>query len=306
MRGEETAYVMYTSGSTGRPKGVMVGHRAIVNRLRWMQETFGLSEEDVVLQKTSSGFDVSVWEYFWPLMTGARLVLARPGGQRDGGYLVEVMRETGVTTVHFVPSMLEMFLEEEGLEGLRRLRRVMVSGEALRGEVEERFGRRLRGVELHNLYGPTEAAVDVSWWECVGGERGVVPIGRPVTNTQLHVVDGVMGRVPVGVVGELLIGGVQVARGYVGRPGQTAERFVPDAWGKAGGRVYRSGDLARRRVEGSLEDVGRKDQQVKVHGYRIELGEIEGALREQEGVREAVVEARGEGSQRRLVAWVVG
>jgi len=291
---DNLAYVIYTSGSTGRPKGAMNTHRAIVNRLLWMQSAYGLDGTDAVLQKTPASFDVSVWEFFWPLLAGARLVLARPGGHRDGEYLAERISTAGVTTVHFVPSMLRAFLETEGLERCRSLRLVVASGEALTGDLEERFFTRLAAphLELHNLYGPTEAAVDVTFWRCLGesGERGV-PIGRPIANTEIRLLDRqepVPVPMPMGVTGELYIGGVNLARGYAGRPSLTAERFVPSPWGR-GERLYRTGDLARHRPDGAIEYLGRVDHQVKVRGFRIELGEIEAVLAGHPAVREAAV-----------------
>ncbi|HYO16637.1 MAG TPA: non-ribosomal peptide synthase/polyketide synthase [Thermoanaerobaculia bacterium] len=306
---DNLAYVIYTSGSTGRPKGAMNTHRGIVNRLLWMQERYGLTTDDRVLQKTPFSFDVSVWEFFWPLLVGARLVVARPGGHQDPAYLVETIRREGITTLHFVPSMLQVFLEAPGVEECRSLKRVIASGEALPPELEQRFFARLgtTGAGLFNLYGPTEAAVDVTHWDCSpGAGRTTVPIGLPVANTTIHLVGRHGEPVPVGVAGELLIGGVQVARGYLGRPKLTAERFVPDPFGGFGARVYRTGDLARRRPDGAIEYLGRLDHQVKIRGFRIELGEIEAALASHPEVREAVVMARSAAGDQRLVAWVVG
>ncbi|HEX4494362.1 MAG TPA: non-ribosomal peptide synthase/polyketide synthase [Thermoanaerobaculia bacterium] len=304
------AYAIFTSGSTGRPKGAMNSHRGIVNRLLWMQETFGLDASDRVLQKTPFSFDVSVWEFFWPLMTGARLVMASPGGHQDPAYLVAEIARQGITTLHFVPSMLQVFLGARGVGECGSLRRVLCSGEALPADLVARFHAVL-DVPLHNLYGPTEAAVDVSWWPCErGDERGSVPIGRPVANTSLHILDREGGAVPIGVAGELIIGGVQVGRGYLGRPDLTAERFVPDVFGQPGARAYRTGDLARFLPDGPIEFLGRLDHQVKIRGFRIELGEIESALAAQEGVREAVVVAdrstsSGAVGDWRLLAYVV-
>ncbi len=297
-RASNLAYLIYTSGSTGRPKGTMNAHRGIVNRLLWMQEQYGLAADDRVLQKTPFSFDVSVWEFFWPLLTGARLVIARPGGHQDASYLARTIAEKGITTLHFVPSMLQVFLEAPGVEACGSLRRVVCSGEALPPDLERRFFARLPEVGLHNLYGPTEAAVDVTWWACEReGRRGVVPIGYPVANTQIHLLDAAGNAVPVGVPGELLIGGVQVCRGYLARPDLTAERFVPDPFAaEPGGRLYRTGDLARRLPDGAVDFLGRIDHQVKVRGLRIELGEIESALAEHPAVREAVVTARSDGA----------
>jgi len=304
---QDLAYVIFTSGSTGRPKGAMNEHRGIVNRLLWMQEQYALGVDDAVLQKTPFSFDVSVWEFFWPLMTGARLVIARPEGHRDSAYLVRLIGERAITTLHFVPSMLRAFLEEQGLEACRSLKRVICSGEALPHELQERFFARLPGVELHNLYGPTEAAVDVTYWACrPGDERLTVPIGRPVANTQIYVLDAQMRPVPQGVFGELYIGGVQVGRGYVGRPELTAERFVPDPFSQMpGARLYKTGDLGRHLPDGAIEYLGRLDYQVKIRGQRIELGEIEATLDKHAAVAQSVVVAQGEAGDQRLVAYVV-
>jgi amino acid adenylation domain-containing protein/non-ribosomal peptide synthase protein (TIGR01720 family) len=298
---DHPAYVIYTSGSTGRPKGAVVSHRAICNRLLWMQDAYRLGEGDRVLQKTPFSFDVSVWELFWPLLAGARLVIARPGGHRDPAYLLRVIAEQEITVLHFVPPMLQVFLEERGLAAAGSLRLVACSGEALGADLQERFFSRL-GARLHNLYGPTEAAVDVTFWACGRDALGPVPIGRPIANTSIHVLDPWMRPVPVGVPGELHIGGVNLARGYLGRPELTAEKFVPDPLGeRPGRRLYRTGDLARHRGDGAVEFLGRLDHQVKIRGFRVELGEIEAALTDHPAVREAVVLARGD----RLVAYAV-
>ena len=291
---DNLAYVIYTSGSTGRPKGAMNSHRGIVNRLLWMQQAFGLEPGDGVLQKTPFSFDVSVWEFFWPLMVGARLVLARPGGHRDSAYLARLIAEQRITTLHFVPSLLRVFLEEAGAAACPSLRRVICSGEALDPALQERFFKRLAGVELHNLYGPTEAAVDVTAWPCeADGETRVVPIGRPISNIDIHLLDAHMQAAPVGVTGELYIGGVGLARGYWRRPGLTAERFLPHPHGgEPGARLYRSGDQARYLSDGNIEYLGRVDQQVKLRGMRVELGEIEAALDAHPGVEESVVVTR--------------
>jgi len=301
------AYVIYTSGSTGRPKGVLNTHRGIVNRLLWMQESYGLDASDRVLHKTPLGFDVSVWEIFWPLIAGVRLVVARPGGHRDSRYLAELFAAEGITTAHFVPSMLRLFLDEPGLASLAGLRQVVASGEALPAELVERFHARL-AAELHNLYGPTEAAVDVTAWPCARSRGGKgVPIGRPITNVRIHLLDRELGLVPWGTAGELHIGGVALARGYLGRPELTAERFIPDRWGiEPGARLYKTGDLARRLPDGAIEFLGRIDHQVKVRGFRIELGEVETALLEHPTVRAAAVAAREDlPGTTRLVAYLV-
>ncbi|SEH02587.1 amino acid adenylation domain-containing protein [Nonomuraea solani] len=300
---DSLAYVIFTSGSTGRPKGVGVSHRAIVNRLRWMQDAFRLTGDDRVLHKTPFSFDVSVWELFWPLMTGAGLVVARPGGHADPAHLAGLMASESITTAHFVPSMLDAFLAEPGLR-LGALRTVVCSGEALGADLAARFAAALPGAGLHNLYGPTEAAVDVSWHACRAGD-GTIPIGRPVANTRLEILDDRMNRVPVGVPGGLWIGGVQLAQGYAARPALTAERFVPDPYGPPGGRLYDTGDLARWRPDGEIEYLGRSDHQVKIRGMRVEPGEIEAALAALPGVRAAAVRAIEDGAGLRLAGYVV-
>ncbi|GGW03189.1 hypothetical protein GCM10010230_37770 [Streptomyces narbonensis] len=306
---DHPAYLIYTSGSTGRPKGVAVTHRAIVNRLAWMQHAYGLTADDRVLQKTPSSFDVSVWEFFWALTEGAAVVLARPDGHRDPAYLARLIRDSAVTTAHFVPSMLAAFVQVmEAATDLpdwaAGLRRVFCSGEALTGadarrwwDLTSRASRDGRGpVPLHNLYGPTEAAVDVTYFPYEGGGEGhdepAVPIGRPVWNTRLHVLDPFLRQVPDGVPGELYLAGVQLARAYHERPGLTAERFVADPFGAPGERMYRTGDLVRRRADGAVEYLGRTDRQVKIRGNRIEPGEIETALAALPGVARAAVVVR--------------
>ncbi|WP_225828325.1 non-ribosomal peptide synthetase [Streptomyces naphthomycinicus] len=299
----QLAYLIYTSGSTGTPKCVMLTHRGICNRLLWMQEAHGLTADDAVLQKTPFTFDVSVWEFFWPLMTGARLVVARPGGHRDPGYLTEVIRRESVTTAHFVPSMLRIFLSDPAAARCGPLRRVIASGEALPPDLVRRFFEVFPppAVELHNLYGPTEASVDVSAWRCRPEDAtGSVPIGRPVANTTLDVLDDRLAPLPLGIAGELHIGGVQLAAGYRGRDELTAERFVPDPR-RPGGRLYRTGDLVRQRADGAIEFIGRADGQIKLRGYRIELGEIEARLAAHPAVQAAAVRP----AQDRLVAYVV-
>jgi amino acid adenylation domain-containing protein len=310
---DNLVYIIYTSGSTGRPKGTMNSHRGVVNRLLWMQERFALTAADAVLQKTPLSFDISVWELFWPLLAGARLVLARPGGHRDPAYLVEEIAAHGITTIDFVPSMLQVFLETADTGRCGSLVRVASSGEALPAEVERRFYERMPpGVRLYNQYGPTEAAMEVTSWPCEReSRRTAVPIGRPTANASLHVLDRDRQPVPAGVPGELHIGGVQVGRGYRGRPDLTAEIFVPSpfAWGE---RLYRTGDLSRHLAAGEIEFLGRIDHQVKIRGFRIEPGEIEAALRAHPAVCDAIVLVREDGAyegggalDRRLVAYVV-
>jgi len=304
--GKNLAYAIYTSGSTGKPKGVPNVHESIVNRLLWMQDSYKLTAADRVLQKTPYSFDVSVWEFFWPLMTGACLVVARPDGHKDPAYLVDLIQQQNITTLHFVPSMLGIFLEADGVEGCRSVRQVFASGEALPYELQQKFFERLNS-RLHNLYGPTEAAVDVTYWACdPASTKPVVPIGRPVANTQIYILDKFLQPVPIGVAGELHIGGVQLARGYLNRPELTAEKFIRDPFrpGKDA-RLYKTGDLARYQDDGTIEYLGRIDHQVKLRGFRIELGEIENALANHCAIHQAVVVVREDTpGDRRLVAYM--
>ena len=305
---EHAAYIIYTSGSTGRPKGVVCHHGGIVNRLDWMQETYGLAADDRVLQKTPISFDVSVWELFWPLRVGATLVVAPPASHKDSAELADLLGRERITTVHFVPSMLAAVLGEPALDAWSSRRRILASGEALGRELAERCGERL-GPILHNLYGPTEAAVDVTYQPCeamAGSHLPTIPIGRPVANTAIHVLDRRARPVPLGGQGELHIAGVQPARGYLGRPGLTAERFVPNGFaGRPGERLYRTGDLVRYRPDGRLEFLSRIDHQIKLRGLRIELEEIQAVLDEHPAVERAVVGVRTVGGDSRLVAWVL-
>ncbi|MDR8367970.1 non-ribosomal peptide synthetase, partial [Pseudomonas sp. JL3] len=303
---EHLAYVIYTSGSTGLPKGVMNEHGAIVNRLLWMQDEYCLAPADAVLQKTPFSFDVSVWEFFWPLFCGARLVMARPGGHRDPAYLREVIQAKGITTMHFVPSMLDVFLAHGDVSECEGLVRVMCSGEALPGHLVRRFKTQLPATSLHNLYGPTEAAVDVTAWDCAGADTpDSTPIGKPIANTRIYLLDGCQQPVPTGAAGEIYIGGVQVARGYLHRPELTAERFLKDPFSDApNARMYRTGDLGRYVQDGNILYLGRNDDQVKIRGFRIELGEIEARLAEHPAVLETVVlVSEDEPGNKRLVAY---
>jgi amino acid adenylation domain-containing protein len=299
------AYVFYTSGSTGKPKGVMIEHRAIVNRMQWIREAIPLTPADVVLQKTPFTFDISVCEIFWPLISGARLVMARPGGHTDPAYLADAIARHGITVIKFVPTVLQLVLAEHGLaDRASTLRLVISGGEALPRPLMQRFFATLPNAELINLYGPTEAAVEVAIWRC-DPDADTVLIGRPIANTQLHVLDPQMQPVPVGEIGELHIGGVQVARGYLNKQELTAERFVPDPF-RDDGRLYKTGDLARFCDDGQIECLGRIDHQVKILGVRIELGEIESALESHPRIRRAAVVAREAPSgDKQLVAYVV-
>ncbi|HYH82550.1 MAG TPA: amino acid adenylation domain-containing protein [Longimicrobium sp.] len=307
---DHLAYVIYTSGSTGLPKGVMVAHRGVVNVLSWMQDAWRLGADDAVLQKTPYSFDASLRELLPPLFVGARLVMARPGGHKDAAYLLETIRAEGITTLHFVPSMLQVLADEADFAACTTVRRVACGGEAMPPALVERFHAMLPQAELYNVYGPTETAVDVTAWRCEPGQGGAasIPIGRPMANTRAYLLDRAGEPVAIGAVGELFLGGVQVARGYRNRPAMTAERFVPDPFGGgAGGRLYRTGDLGRWRADGAIDFLGRGDVQVKIRGNRVELGEIEARLREHAGVREAVVAAREDTpGERRLVAYCVG
>nr|UTS84107.1 NRPS [Streptomyces sp.] len=302
---QHPAYVIYTSGSTGRPKGVTVAHAGIVNRLLWMQGEYGMEAGERVLQKTPFGFDVSVWEFFWPLVVGAGLVMARPGGHKDPAYLAGVIQTQRVTTVHFVPSMLQAFLTEPAATACTGLQRVICSGEALPAPLAEQF-HTLLGIPLHNLYGPTEASVDVTYWHYQPQKTSSIPIGVPVTNTQVFVLDGGLRPVPAGVPGELYLAGVQLARGYLNRPALTAERFVANPFASDGSRMYRTGDVVRWNTEGQLEYLGRADDQVKIRGFRIELGEIETALATHPAVGQVAVIAREDRpGDKRLAAYLV-
>ncbi len=312
------AYLIYTSGSTGQPKGVIIPHCGIVNRLRWMQDAYQLGADDRVLQKTPMSFDVSVWEFFWPLLTGAGLVLIAPGEHRDPAEVLRTIAATRITTLHFVPSLLQAFLHQPELQPERNpafllpsLRRVITSGEALSDVLQQRFfaafsSARSPRPELHNLYGPTEASVDVTAWACSAqDQRGCVPIGRPIANTQIYLWDRRAQLVPLGIAGELLIGGISLARGYWQRPATTAAKFVPHPYA-VGERLYRSGDLARYLPQGEIEFLGRLDHQIKLRGFRIELGEIEAVVLQHQDVAAAALTLTPDpAGNPRLVAFVV-
>lgn len=303
--GEHIAYIIYTSGSTGRPKGVANRHAGLANRLRWMQDAYGLEPGDVVLQKTPFGFDVSVWEFLWPLMVGARLVMAAPGDHRDPEKLADLIVRHGVTTLHFVPSMLQAFLACGEAARCASPRRILCSGEALPADVRDAALEAWPGAGLYNLYGPTEAAIDVTATACAREDGGRVPIGAPIQATQAWVLDADLNLTPPGAAGELYLGGVQLARGYVGAAGLTADRFVADPRGD-GARLYRTGDLAAWRDDGVLLYLGRTDHQIKIRGFRVELGEIEARLAARPEVGAAVVVAQSTPQGARLVAYVSG
>lgn len=304
---DQLAYCIYTSGSTGEPKGVMNTHGAILNRLQWMQATYPIGRDDRILQKTSFCFDVSVWELFWPLMTGATVVMADPVAYRDPVYLRDLAKRAGITAMHFVPAMLQGLidagLEWEGVS----LRYVFCSGEALKSATMHKALELWPDCTLHNLYGPTEAAVDVTYWQCSSSqEHNGVPIGRPIANTRIYILDDEMNLLPIGAKGEIYIGGTGLARGYLKRPDLTAERFIPDPFDqKGGGRLYRTGDLGHYLADGNIHYIGRVDHQVKIRGFRIELGEIEAVLSGLDGVSDAAVllheEADGD---KKLLAFV--
>jgi amino acid adenylation domain-containing protein len=301
---EAIAYILFTSGTTGNPKGVMVCHRALSNRIQWMQREYGLTSTDVVIQKTPFTFDVSIWEFVWPLAVGAHLVVAPPGLHMEPGGLLDFVAEQNVTVMHFVPSMLRLLLDHPQAQP-HRLRHIICSGEALSPALRDSFfDSPLRQVRLHNLYGPTEACIDVSFWECQSEESGIVPIGRPVSNTQLYIVNvNDTTLAAPGCPGELWIGGVQVAAGYAGNAELTNERFIPNPFDA--GMVYRTGDLARWRYDGAIVFLGRIDRQIKLHGQRLELGEVEAVLHAAPGVRHALaaLDEQTEGRSR-LVAFV--
>ncbi|CAG9164010.1 non-ribosomal peptide synthase/polyketide synthase [Cupriavidus pampae] len=300
LHAEHLAYVIFTSGSTGKPKGAANRHGALSNRIAWMQQAYALTAQDTVLQKTPFSFDVSVWEFFCPLMIGARLVVANPGDHRDPARLVALIRAHDVSTLHFVPSMLGAFMAHDGVEACTSLRRIVCSGEALPAEVQGQVLARLPRAALYNLYGPTEAAIDVTHWTCRDDGQSQVAIGQPISGIRTYVLDGSLNLTPRGVAGELYLGGIGLARGYLGRPALSAERFVADPF-QTGERLYRTGDLVKWRADGQIEYLGRIDHQVKIRGLRIELGEIEAQLLAQPEVTEAVVVAR-DGT--RLIAYV--
>jgi amino acid adenylation domain-containing protein len=302
-------YVIYTSGSTGQPKGVMIPHRGICNQLYWKQTTFGLTQADKVLQTIPFSFDPSVWQIFWPLCFGGQLIMARPGGHQDTAYLVKVIAEQQITIIGLVPSLLPAFLEENGIEKCKCLRHFTCGGEALSVELIERFFTQLNlDNVLHNCYGPTEASIDASFWTCQRNTNyALAPIGCPITNTQIYILDEDLQPVPVGESGELHIGGIGLARGYLNRPELTAEKFIPHPFSsELGARVYKTGDLGRYLPDGNIEFLGRIDHQVKIRGFRIELGEIETTLSQYPTLKQNIVIAREDiPGDKRLVAYIV-
>src|SRR5256714_8120728 len=306
--GEDLAYIIYTSGSTGQPKGVMICHRSLCNHMQWVASEFPLDESDRMLLKYSISFDAAAEEIFHPLITGAGLVIAPPGGQYDIGYLVELMCEQRVTAIDIVPSMLKALIEDGRIKGCRSLRRVTSGGEALSAGLKDRVYALLGEIELVNMYGPTEATITTTFYKCgPGKDEQTVAIGRPVANTRVYILDGNLEPVPTGVAGEIHIGGDGLAWGYLNQPRLTAEKFIPDLFSaESGARLYKTSDLGRYSADGNVEYVGRADRQVKLRGFRIELGEVEARLRKHRAVGEAVVVAREEaGGDKRLVAYVV-
>ena len=305
LHGNQLAYVIYTSGSTGQPKGVGVNHRGLATCMAWMQRVYGLGDDDTVLHKAPIGFDVSCWEIFWPLSAGIRLAIAQPGDHRDPQRIFDLIERHRITTLNFVPQMLQLFLSRPDAAGTG-LRHVMCGGEAISARVQSEAVQKLGAGVLQNLYGPTETTIHVTRWTCQDDGRTPVPIGRPIDATQAHVLDAALNRVPAGVAGELYIGGDLLARGYINQPALTAERFVANPFVQVGSRLYRTGDLVRWNEAGQLEYLGRIDEQIKIRGFRVELGEVEAQLLRQPGVREAVVVARETPQGTQLVGYVSG
>ncbi|QJI28299.1 non-ribosomal peptide synthetase [Pseudomonas sp. ADAK18] len=303
LNGDNLAYVIYTSGSTGQPKGVGNTHAALAERLQWMQATYQLDETDVLMQKAPISFDVSVWECFWPLITGCQLVLAGPGEHRDPHRIAQLVQKHGVTTLHFVPPLLQLFVDEPLAGECTSLRRLFSGGEALPAELRNRVLAQLPAVQLHNRYGPTETAINVTHWHCRSNDGERSPIGRPLGNVICRVLDCQLNPLPAGVPGELCIGGIGLARGYLGRAGLTAERFVADPLGEEGARLYRTGDRVRWSADGVLEYLGRLDQQVKLRGFRVEPEEIEARLLALDGIAQAVVLVRETAAGAQLIGY---
>jgi amino acid adenylation domain-containing protein len=305
VNGYNLMYVIYTSGTTGNPKGVGVTHEALAQRLQWMQDTYALQADDVLLQKAPMSFDVSVWECFWPLISGSRLVIAAPGEHRDPVRLLELIQAFGVTTLHFVPSLLQLFMDTPGVAQCTRVRRVFSGGEALTADLRDQILRTLPGVTLHNRYGPTETTINATWWACSLEDGTRSPIGRPLDGVICRVLDGDLNPVPIGVAGELCVGGAGLARGYLGRPGLSAERFIADPFGGASSRLYRTGDRVRWAEDGALEYLGRLDHQIKIRGFRVELEEIRALVLLQAGVAQAEVVLRQDGGGGQLIGYYV-
>lgn len=303
---EQLAYVIYTSGSTGRPKGAAISHKSLANCMAWMQKCYTLTREDVVLHKAPFGFDVSCWEIFWPLSEGIKLVVAQPGDHKDPDRLITLIQQENITTLNFVPSMQQAFLDQVDINQKTNLKHIMVGGEAMSPELKRRTFELLPDATMYNLYGPTEATIHVTHWTCDTDDRTIVPIGSPISDTSGYVLDEYLNPVPQGVSGELYLGGVGLARGYLERPDLTADRFVANPFDQDGGRLYRSGDLVRWNDEGLLEYLGRLDHQIKIRGLRVELGEIEAQLCALSDVQEAVVVAQINPNGEKLAAFVVG
>ncbi|WP_414754485.1 amino acid adenylation domain-containing protein [Anabaena sp. CCY 9910] len=307
VKPDNLAYVIYTSGSTGQPKGVAIPHSAICNHMLWMQTAFPLTATDKVLQKTPFSFDASVWEFYAPLLTGAQLVVAQPWGHQDSVYLTQIIATEQITTLQLVPSLLQMLLEQEEFKTCKSLKRVFCGGEALPVVLQDRFFEQIN-IDLYNLYGPTEACIDATFWNCRGGVgQKIVPIGRPIANTKIYILDKHLQPVPIGVPGEMYIGGDGLARAYLNRPELTQEKFIPNPFSDVQSeRLYKTGDLVRYLPDGNIEYLGRIDNQVKIRGFRIELGEIEAALNTHPEIQQAVIIVREDiPGNKRLVAYVV-
>jgi amino acid adenylation domain-containing protein len=303
---DSAIYVIYTSGSTGVPKGTVLPHRGIANCLRWLQGEFQIGAQDRVLMKTSLNFDASVWELFWPLIVGSEVVIAAPGGHQDARYLSEAISRYRVSVCHFVSSMLRVFLAEPQPQTASALRLVLCGGESIPVSTMALFFDRLRA-ELHNFYGPTETSIGCTDWKCEPEiDRAIVSIGRPISNTQVYILDESLNVLPAGILGELNIAGAGVGDGYLERPWLTAEKFIPNPFGAAGTRMYKTGDVCRYLSQGEIEFAGRSDYQVKIRGLRIELGEIEAALSQNPSISEAIVMVREDvPGDKRIVAYVV-
>lgn len=297
-------YIIYTSGTTGNPKGVMNTHKAINNRLQWMQKEFQLTPQDRILQKTPYSFDVSIWEFFWPLIAGAAVVMAKPEGHKDPEYIIDTIKKYNITTVHFVPSMLQLFLDFIPTNKLLPLKRVICSGEALKKKIELEFFSKIKGVILYNLYGPTEAAIDVTFWKCTGSkEETNIPIGYPISNTNLYIMDEQLNPVDYLETGELYIGGVGLAKGYYKQQELTNNKFIVNPLDESE-ILYKTGDLCKTRLDGAIEYLGRDDFQVKLRGFRIELTEIEHTIENQQNIKECIVFGMTEVENQFLVAYV--